>query len=187
MQVTQAAHDLAFYGLRAIDVYRPRVDGYNPSLEPLPEELYMRLALRKYALPEDFRGEWKRADMHLSTILRDIRSMKHPERVWRKLLRTFEHATSLPDKNQALGFLNRSEARIKHLLGIKDQPGMTSIAWSSMMYVENLVLKGGFMGSTFLIPVTERPISDRQVQVQVQAGDQWRTVNYASLDPVRRH
>lgn len=185
MQVTQAAHDLAYYGLHAISVYRPRVDAYNPAIEPLPEEVYMRLALRKHALPEDFRGEWKRADTNLATVLMDIRSMKHPDRVWRKLLRTFEHSTSLPDKNQAMGFLNRSEARIKHLLGIKDQPNMTSIAWSSMMYVENLILKGGFMGSTFLIPVTERPVIDRQVQVQ--AGDQWRRIHLPGLDPVRRH
>jgi hypothetical protein len=185
MQITQAAHDLAFYGLRAIDIYRPRVEGYNPTLVALPEETYIRLALGKHALDGDFRKEWKRADAQLAVLMREAKALRHPKNVWKKLLQTFEHATGLPTTDQALGFLDRSQVRIKNLISMKDGGRITSIGWAGMMYVENMILRGGFMGSTFLIPVTEHPVVDKRVDAASETG--WRTVNNASLDAVRRN
>lgn len=156
MQITQAAHDLAFYGLTAIGTYRERVNAYNPATQPLPEELYLRLALGKQALPEDFRQEWRRADTDLVELLMDVRALRHPDRVWMGLLKRFQHATELPRRDQALGFLNLSEARLKHLVALRDHPSTTSLTWSSRIYDENTMLRGAFMGNVFLIPA-DRP------------------------------
>lgn len=58
----QTSHNLTFYGIEAINRYRKRVEQYNPTLEPLPEPVCMRIALDKHGLPSEFRKEWMGAD-----------------------------------------------------------------------------------------------------------------------------
>lgn len=113
--------------------------------------------------------------------------MGRPDKVWNALFQKFQYASSLPTRNHALDFLNMSEARITYLATQRDNPEMSSTVLAARVYIENVMLKGAFMGSTFFIPA-EIPITDRRVHLQNPSQAAISAVGIIeTIDPVRRN
>ncbi|MBI2593525.1 hypothetical protein HYW44_02700 [Candidatus Daviesbacteria bacterium] len=156
-QLRDAGLELLQKDLLVITEYQQRLSEVNPGVSPLPQDILIGLALGRHGLPDGLRERWKKAEQQMTRLLVSTGVLSYPHQVWRNLFRRLQYTQSLPNQEQASGFLNRTRARIGYLQRPEGGFGrLDSLRWSSLVYTENLMLKGAILGGTYFIE-PERP------------------------------
>lgn len=151
-QLRDAGLELLDKGMLVVLEYKERLGGVNPGVSPLPQNILIGLAMGNHGLPDRLKVRWKKAEQEMTRLLVSTGVLSYPHRVWQNLFRRLQYTKSLPNQEQAMGFLNRTGARLTYLQGPEGGFGrLDSLRWSTFVYTENLILRGAVLGGTYFI------------------------------------
>ena len=148
-QLRDAGSELLYQDLMVVNLYAESVDEVSPAVNPLPQDLLVGLALTPNVLPDRLRNSWKKSERDLARLLCNAHILNYPHKVWKGLIQRLQYAPSLPTKEEAHGFLDRTKSRLINLQSSAVYGRLDSLRWTSFVYVENLMLRGAVFGRVF--------------------------------------
>lgn len=140
-QLREAAFDLVEVDLRVVRECGEKVGNLNPALSRVNLPILLRAALGPEAISAKTDRIWLRAESWLIRMLVASGALSYPDRALNRAWKFMDSSRWLWSRDQALGYLNLTRARLEYLNTVQVQFGLDSIRLGVACFVANGLLR----------------------------------------------
>lgn len=140
-QLRDASSELLFVDSRIVEDCLERASNLNPSLSPLPTPTLIRVALGSHHLAPATKAKWHKAENWVVKLLVLAGIMSYPHNSELRISEALDSTRVLTSVDEALGFLEYANARLRNLLEDPVQLRLGSLKLASYAFTETYVLK----------------------------------------------